>query len=325
MIGGWDESGAVSVIAPAAWANGNAPAEKTSGVLPYYGSYGPTITGATSGWGFQRDEKAYRADGVNDVLQYGVSFEHSDAGVEVFEFWITPRTIDSTFLCGHFDDGNQSAYCLLQSSGKLVLRYETGNVVDNTRTADTLSVDTLYHIVLVKDGGDTHIYINGVEAIYESHDTYSLGTYTTANNFSVADIPANSLPVHADIHWFAYYDQYTGQEGNHSLGYDMGLEGNNTGDDMVFTVKITDFNGDASEAAATLYHADALADKSRGITENAVASVSAIANVIANASSDESITASFSSFAQRVVFGLITPTSRTYIIPFEERIYYIKG
>ena len=250
MIGGWDESGCVLAIAPAAWKLGNGSADKTSGNFPTYPSalVAMALQNMGAGYGYDKDTGEIIMDGVNDYGSISPA-QQLWGSVKPFSLetiikpQITPAGFEVTFLFKDFDAaqafrlmfaGDVATYLgMTITCGANTARYGYGN----RATFHNLK----QHLVVTYNGLGLGVYGNW--KFYIDGSPVALSSYSgaTGANNTVNYIGANVGPssfTECETWWTAVYNKVLSPArvaANYALGDAMGLIGNNVGDLMNLT------------------------------------------------------------------------------------------
>lgn len=238
----WDNTDCIFALAPAAWANGNAPADFNTGVMPSYpaGAYQPcTLTNMAVGYGFVNPDLKF--DGNNDYIQCNDVLECNSVSKLSIEFIMNQDVIDVTdFIFRKRIDGNNDITVFTHGNGNFY--FTTRNAGDqygyfDYSTKIIAGIDA--HIVMVFDGtlsGNANrlkVFVNDEQIALTFNGTIPA---TTANLLGFdAELGATGSSFGGKIKWFAIYsDALTPSRisTNYSLGTDMRLVGNNVGTNM---------------------------------------------------------------------------------------------
>jgi hypothetical protein len=123
-------------------------------------------------------------DGTNDYMTVSNSTAYSSYSVSC---WVNADTLSSYARLVSLDSVNHR-FLGLHDDGTLISGYKVGGSWNQLFTSSTITIGTWNHIVLVDNGTNTKIYVNGVEntlsnSIAVDGPTYYIGTYNGSGNF----------------------------------------------------------------------------------------------------------------------------------------------
>lgn len=237
MASGWLSGNCELAIAPICWSRDNGTTSFVSGGIPSWptGAYQPVeVSGFTAGCGYIYGNSGFghvHFDGTTTpsgiMTNYPIILR--DASVHTWETVIYYK--DNKYqqtLMSAYQDANNYWRMYIYTNSSLRIKYRKGAVNKLVYSNETLDTNQYYHLVAVKDGGDTRLYINGSEVTYASSDTYNLGDFTVnklnlGNEFYKG---TGNYPLSGDIYWTAVYDEAMGSGAilHHATELDFGMD-----------------------------------------------------------------------------------------------------
>jgi hypothetical protein len=257
MIGGWNESGCLLSLAPAAWKLGNGTVDVSSGYIPTYPSANKAMSlGATgAGYGYLAATGKLNFDGVNDygLISNTQQLWHSGTPFSVESILRVQITSNNgEGLVAFSDFGGALPFRAMfigdELSGYLGLILICGPAADSQAKfgyGNQASFHNLkQHIVITYNGsgvntiGNWALYINGSAV---SLTTYAAASGTLDDYNLISLSPPTNFPGQNEIWWLAVYDEALSPArvaANYALGDSMGLKGNNVGNLMNLTAQV---------------------------------------------------------------------------------------
>ena len=227
-------------LAPNSHGKGNGTSNSETGNVPSRdGLYQNVVrNNMTGGFGYlyNSGDASEKFNGTTSNLSTNRTIDFTDASNQTMMFRY--RNLGGSgfraLICRH-TDANNFYYLAIDGSNRIIFVVKVGGVQRTVLSSTTVGVKGT--IVLVKEGTTKlNLYLDGIEVAYTTHHTYNIGS----SSFSTAEIGVFSSMSYLNGEMLYVADAeraITDTEvlNYEALGDDLGLIGNNVGDDLTLT------------------------------------------------------------------------------------------